>query len=465
MPVLSQKLYARCRSTLLKCNEFNSDASVRAIFITKDLYPFRTGLPGASNKSARVTGILEYLLDQESDANLPVLVTFLYALSGHYTPGNALRSKLQSRAHEVEAEIGEIGGDGEEEKQSDSLPNPLDVALPGINVSLLTDKVPTAYCYQLTSKKFPFVEVKIDNTGRGNVNAAFRIEADLEDFSDSAVVTPQVMKGKQTKVTLLPSLRKEAVTKLSEMCPTTLRVTVHQTAPTEQLLHEQTYPIRLHARNTALLAVRGLDGGILDLSDYLAAWVTPRSSVTEQWLRRAANHHPKNSLVGYQGASDLLDGAKIVRAQAQAIFAMLKQDANITYVNSTLNMEGEGGQITQRVRLPSESLAAGGSANCIDGSVLFASFLELASLDPMLVLVPGHAFVGWRIWRGVDQYEFLETTMIGSSDFSSAQDRGRQQYENALLKGYFSRGLFDPGGFARLIDIAACRDRDILPLE
>jgi len=317
----------------------------------------------------------------------------------------------------------------------------------------------------LTSKEFPFVEVKIDNTGRGNVNAAFRIEVALEDFSDSAVVTPQVMKGKQTKVALLPALRKEAVTALSEMRPTTLRVTVHQTAPTERLLHEQTYPIRLHARNTALLAMRGLDGGIVDLSDYLAAWVTPRSSVTEQWLRRAANHHPKNSLVGYQGASDLLDGAKIVRAQAQAIFAILKQDANITYVNSTLNMEGEDGQITQRVRLPSESLAAGGSANCIDGSVLFASFLELAALDPMLVLVPGHAFVGWRIWRGVDQYEFLETTMIGSSDFSSAQDRGRQQYENALLKGYFSRGLFDPGGFARLIDIAACRDRDILPLE
>jgi len=34
-----------------------------------------------------------------------------------------------------------------------------------------------------------------------------------------------------------------------------------------------------------------------------------------------------------------------------------------------------------------------------------------------------------------------------------------------LIEGHFNRGLFDPGGFARLIDVAAYRAQGILPLE
>lgn len=137
----------------------------------------------------------------------------------------------------------------------------------------------------------------------------------------------------------------------------------------------------------------------------------------------------------------------------------------MVYIDSPLNLGEQAGQVTQRVRLPTESLAAGGSANCIDGTVLFASLLELASIDPFIVIVPGHAFVGWRIWQGVHEYEFLETTMIGSDDFNAAQQVAQAQYNDALMRGYLNRGLFDPAGFARLIDVAACRTKGILPLE
>lgn len=457
MPGLSADLEKRCRDTLLRSSEFDSDASVRAVFVTRDLYPFRNGLPGANSKAARVTAVLEYLLEQERDANPPVLVLFLQALGGHYQQGNALLNDLEARALEVEAELGGAL------PETPSIPD--HPALPGVTVTLLTEVLPTAYCYQLTSERFPFVNVTLDNTGRGSSNAATRIQAVIEGFSDLTISTPQVPQGTQFRIAMLPLLRKEAVAALNEMRPTTLRVAIEQTAPVAGLLHEQTYPIRLHARDTALLAVQGTDGGIVDLSDYLAAWVTPRSPLMEQWLRRAAEHHSNKSIVGYQGVGTLSQKAEIVRAQAQAIFTALKQEVNLTYINSPLNLGRQAGQVTQRVRLPSESLAAGGSANCIDGTVLFASLLELASLEPLLVIVPGHAFVGWRIWRDVDQYEFLETTMIGSADFTAAQETGRREYNDALAQGYFTRGLFDPGGFARMVDIAACRDKGILPLE
>ena len=338
-------------------------------------------------------------------------------------------------------------------------------AAPGVAVALLTRIVPTAYCHHLDASAFPLVTVTLDNTGQGCANATLCVSATIEGYSDEAIARPRVAQGEQARVSLLPVLQPAAVATLNEMRPATLHVTVEQIAPTARTLYDQTERIYLHPRDTALLAVKAPDGSITDLTEYLAAWVTPRCPEIEHLLRRAAEHHPARCFVGYQGASTLAAGAAVVRAQARAIFTALKQDADLAYVNSPLNLGQQAGQVTQRVRLPTESLAAGGSANCIDGTVLFASLLELASIDPFIVIVPGHAFVGWRIWRGVNRYEFLETTMIGSGDFDAAQQAAQTRYDDVLAKGYLSRGLFDPGGFARLIDVAVCRAQGIAPLE
>lgn len=344
-------------------------------------------------------------------------------------------------------------------------PTPQAAAPAGVRVTLLTEIVPTAFCHQLTAEDFPLVTVALDNTAQGCTNAALRVSATIEDYSDTAVASTTVSQGELARVALLPRLKPSAVATLNDLQPATLRITVEQTIPTTRLLYDKTQDIRLHARDTALLAVKAPDGSYVDLTDYLAAWVTPRHLEIEQLLRRAAEHHPDGQFVGYQGASTLAHGAEIVRDQARAIFTALKKDADLTYIHSALNLGKQQGQVTQRVRLPSESLAAGGSANCIDGTVLFASLLELASIDPLIVIVPGHAFLGWRIWRRVDRYEFLETTMIGSDDFAPAQQAAQDQYDDVLMKGYFSRGLFDPGGFARLVDVAACRENGIYALE
>jgi hypothetical protein len=356
-------------------------------------------------------------------------------------------------------------GDGARVEGGESTPAVAELAPPGVSVSLLTRVVPTAYCHHLDVTKFPLVTFTLDNTGQGCANATVRVSAAIESYSDTAIASLRVATGEQVHIPLLPLLKPAAVVTLNEIRPATLRVTVEQVAPTARMLYDQTERINLHARDTALLAVKAPDGSIVDLTDHLAAWVTPHHSEIERLLRRAAEHHPDRQFVGYQGASTLDEGTEIVRAQARAIFTALKQDASLGYVNSPLSLGQQEGQVTQRVRLPTESLEAGSSANCIDGTVLFASMLELASIDPFIVIVPGHAFVGWRIWEGVNQYEFLETTMISSSDFAAAQRVAEAQYDDVLMKGYFSRGLFDPGGFARLIDVATCRIKGIYPLE
>ena len=115
----------------------------------------------------------------------------------------------------------------------------------------------------------------------------------------------------------------------------------------------------------------------------------------------------------------------------------------------------------QRVRLPREALAQK-SANCIDGTFLMASLLEAASLNPAIVLVPGHAFLARETQDNGGEWDYLETTLIGAADFDAAQRSGRTMAER-------QRALAERTGDAtyfRLLFIPDLRVREeITPLE
>lgn len=67
---------------------------------------------------------------------------------------------------------------------------------------------------------------------------------------------------------------------------------------------------------------------------------------------------------------------------------------------------------TQRVRTFDDALQSA-QINCVDGSVLFASLLKAININPILVRVPGHMFVGYYTDRLHQETHFLETSMIG----------------------------------------------------
>ena len=105
MPGLPGELHNRCQNTLLQCGEFDSHGSLRAVFVTDELYPFRSDLPEAASKAERVAKCLDYLLEQRGTGSCPVLAIFLTALRDRYMPGNALRDDLATLAEEVEATL------------------------------------------------------------------------------------------------------------------------------------------------------------------------------------------------------------------------------------------------------------------------------------------------------------------------------------------------------------------------
>ncbi|MFC2141260.1 hypothetical protein ACFLQP_03075, partial [Acidobacteriota bacterium] len=337
---------------------------------------------------------------------------------------------------------------------------------PNIRIHLKDQVFPTVYCYSLTEKEYTLVICEINNTEPDCLDCLISIEAEIQGFSDPCSDTIKIASGEIKSIKLLPTITHEARLTLNEIRKAGCRIIVRIHEKTGAgVLFDKTYSLHLHSTDTALLAAEKADGIIEDLTDYLSVFVTSHRPEIEQVVKKAADRHPDLSIVGYQGANNGIEAREIVRSQVNAFFNTLKQDYKLLYTNAPLNFGKQAGQITQRIRLPIDSLKMGQTqANCIDGTVLFASILENVGIEPLLVIMPGHAFIGWRIWNDVNEYDFLETTMIGTGTFNNALGCGNAQYNDAIKKGFDKRNLFDPNGFIRIVDVAACRGKKINPI-
>jgi hypothetical protein len=190
-----------------------------------------------------------------------------------------------------------------------------------------------------------------------------------------------------------------------------------------------------------------------DTAPLIAAWVTPNNDAVEKILSNAKEKLSSRSLYGYQ-SSDVI-------SQVKAIFNAVR-NTKVSYINSTMSFGKVG--FTQRVRLPQESILQK-SANCIDGAVLFASLFENIGLEPLIILIPGHAFVAVRTSPGATGTIFIETTLIGrstlqsvltmESTFDAAVKQGAKNYEAAMKTNSKS---------VHVIDIKKTREIGIYPL-
>jgi hypothetical protein len=100
--------------------------------------------------------------------------------------------------------------------------------------------------------------------------------------------------------------------------------------------------------------------------------------------------------------------------QAFSLWSAL-QKRGLQYSSATTTPGGSETVQSQFVRFIDQSLV-NTQANCVDGSVLFASLLRKISIEPFLVTIPGHMYVGFYLGAGKSQFIGLETTILGLPD-------------------------------------------------
>ena len=185
-----------------------------------------------------------------------------------------------------------------------------------------------------------------------------------------------------------------------------------------------------------------------------AAYVNENHPWVDQVLKDAKATGLSSTFAGYQGSEkDVLD-------QVNAIWVAL-QRRGITY--SSILGTTQGKQVhAQHVRFLDESIAAT-QANCVDGSVLFASILKKIGLNAYLVLVPGHCYLAFSVDEQGKQLVGVETTVIGNrATLAQAIQAGSTNAENGLHPNLKRFNGTDPNW--QLIDINAAREFGIAPL-
>jgi hypothetical protein len=284
-------------------------------------------------------------------------------------------------------------------------------------VELRMAQVPTSYYHLLDEKETPLFTCTVHNTC--NEIRRVRVTSYIEGYSARAVYSAEMHPNEEIAFHQLPALFRSGVKELSELTRATLNVLIEDLDTGKAEIH-RTYPIWLLANTTAPLAVRDpKNGAWKDMTRYLGAFVTPNALDVMAFLQTASNYHPERQFVGYQ-----VDESH-VEPQIVALYNAL-HDAELRYINSVIDFSPDTGTANQRVRLPSESLKHK-AANCIDGTVLFASLLEAISISPAIVIVPGHAFLAWETWSGApNSWRYLETTMIGSHEYHQAEASGQK---------------------------------------
>ena len=206
--------------------------------------------------------------------------------------------------------------------------------------------------------------------------------------------------------------------------------------------------------------------GALFMPETAAAFMTPNHPKVQEVISAASLYLQKwcgdPAFTGYQSRNP-----NIVKQQMGAIYAAL-QEQNIAYTMPPASYEQ-----AQRIRMP-DSVLESKSGTCLDLSVLYCTCLEAVGLNPLLLIVKGHAFAGcWlenetfpdclqydcaaitkRTAHGIDAISLVECTdfVAGKNvDFDSSEKHA-------------AADLGEPSDFYFAIDVIRTRSSGIRPI-
>jgi hypothetical protein len=315
-----------------------------------------------------------------------------------------------------------------------------------IQVILNMQVLPSAIYHLLDPETDPLVTVEVGNESRDSRRLV--VEVFLDGLSARWRRLVDLRPKEQRTFKVVPTLLPREERFLTKAVRATLQVVTKDVDG--RLESADSFPILCLPITAGFNGVfRPGTGEWVDLTHYYGAWVTPHAEEVQEQLRRAAGLLQPPVFLGYRRHDP-----DWVLQQVNAVVDSLR-DVGIVYVNSATDFGALAGLNTQHARLPRETLALR-VASALDAALLVVSLLEGASLNPALVFIPGHVFVGWETADGSNEWRFLEPSLIGSGTFETACATGDRLFKN-------TQDTFpDRMKVHRLIDLRA---RDIWPME
>lgn len=252
-----------------------------------------------------------------------------------------------------------------------------------------------------------------------------------------------------------------------------------------QVLLSETYPTRLLPADQWRFSAQS--------AHTLASFIFPRDPQVEALVLKAQKYVRvlrDDATAGFEGYQAETPAA--IDLQVRALWSTLLHEYRLGYINPPPAYSKDTD--SQRLRTPTMVLK-GGWGTCIDLALLLAAALELVDIQPVILVLKTHAFVGyWRSMEGRDRFLQMTDSADAGEDwtflprrpiygmFLSTSLREIQHYidtgelvtlEATLLTmmGGFDEAiahgkdnLSDPQDFDYMIDLMSARRAQITPL-
>src|ERR1700690_3137765 len=257
-----------------------------------------------------------------------------------------------------------------------------------------------------------------------NPNTKVHVTIEIDGFTDPSSLDATLSEaGAQYIVSPVLRYHYTRLEAVQQSVPATVIYTVQIDGKEPQQL---TLDIRIRSINDVPLGMIRSDG-YQDLSSLFAGYVNESDPFVEKVLQEALQAKVVNSSDGYQR------GVDDVRQQVFALWYVLQQHGLHYSSITTPSAASPGGRVaSQAVRFIDQSVQSQ-QANCVDGSVLFASLLYKIGIKPILVVIPGHMFVGYYLDKELKRPHFLETTMLGAGPHPKSAKESWQQFNSAVM--------------------------------
>lgn len=233
--------------------------------------------------------------------------------------------------------------------------------------------------------------------------------------------------------------------------------------------------VEIISKENEVLSIASTDIKILPIEEMasenfsyevLSSFVTPNDDLVKEVVNKASKikeeKYDDPSFIGYQSH----DPDKVME-QIDSIYLAIQKEG-IRYSNPPASFE----KTFQRLRLPRTSLLEK-CATCIDFTLLFASCLENVGLNPILIVVEGHAFLG--IWLEDNMYQtgLNDNLSLLSNDSSETNTRivlvnpvdlAASSLTNFPSSQINAKAILNTEQFRFFVDVSASRKDGILPL-
>ena len=298
------------------------------------------------------------------------------------------------------------------------------------------------------------------NTAR-NVEVSFQIPNYIE--WNQVTKFPVILPGQSVVVNCYPSFDQKIVEKTTSSKE---KVNIKVTGSNIEEI-EQSFPIDIKGRNEFMYTFIPTDeirtpGEYFDNAGLLTCLVTPEDPIIKYYTQKI-----QEKILKGEAASVENKDAEGVRFLTGIYYATLVSHMVYSGTSGVPAKVEDISSGVQSIRLPRE-VVTGKTGLCIELSILYASIMMNAGLDPIIYLIPGHAYPGFKM-NG--NYYAIEATGIGGEGMATEKNpTGRMTTQQAYDVGMkeideFIKGAQSGDDRYKIIDVRESIGKGAVAME